>query len=599
MTEKRRPVLVFDGDCGFCRLWIERWRSATGDKVDYAPYQTAAARHAEVPRGDFVSAIHLFEPERTSRGAEAVLRALAYAPGLSRLPRLYAVPGVAAASEAAYRFIAARRPLFARLTRLLWGKSTLPAPVGLTVRLVLAGLGLCYLLAFASLGGQVRGLIGSEGIMPAAAMLGAAKASLGAARFWLLPTVAWLSASDAALTAYCRLGVLASLGLIFGVAAGPCALICWALYLSLSAVGADFMSFQWDVLLLEAGLIACFLAPWKWSSRKAAEPSRGALWLLRLLLLKLMLQSGLVKLFSGDQSWRDLTALSYHYWTQPLPTPLAWWANRMPLWAHKVSCLFLFAIELAAPILILFPRRGRAAGVAAIAALMFLIAATGNFGFFNLLTVVLCLSCLDDRFFGRDKPVPAHTAAPKARTWVIGVVAALSLTIGLFETLSILGAVPPLPARALIAAVSPLRSFNRYGLFAVMTRARDEIAIEVSADGSRWLEWPFPYMPGDPRRAPPVVAPRMPRLDWQCWFAALGEPSDSPWFANLMFRLLEGSPSVAGLMGPNPLGGAKPLYARAVRYETAFASPERRRADGSWWTRVRKGLFFPVASLKR
>lgn len=592
----RRPVLVFDGDCGFCRLWIERARFATKDQVEYTPYQTAAAYHKEIPREHFIEAIHLFEPGRTTRGAEAVLRALAYAPCLPWLPRLYAVPGVAPVSEGVYRFIAARRPLFSRLTAFLWGESTVPAPINLTVRIVLGGIGLCYLLAFVSLGAQIHGLIGSNGIMPAAPMLASAKASLGASRFWLLPSIAWLSASDAALSAYCWIGALASLGLIFGFYAGPCALICWALYLSLSAIGSDFMSFQWDVLLLETGLIACFLAPWR---RKAAAPSRGALWLMRLLLFKLMLQSGLVKILSGDPTWRDLTALTYHYWTQPLPTPLAWWCARLPLWAHKVTCLFLFIIELVAPILILFPRRARAAGAAAIAALMLMIALTGNYGFFNLLTIVLCLSCLDDRFIGRNEPLPSKITAPKARTWSIGALAALSLTIGLFETLSIFGAVPPAPARALIAAVSPLRSFNRYGLFAVMTRSRDEIAVEVSSDGREWLEWPFLYKPGVPRRSPPFVTPHMPRLDWQCWFAALGEPTDSPWFGNLIFRLLEGSPSVTALMGPNPLGSAAPLYARAMRYETAFASPERRRVDGSWWTRVRKGLFFPVVSLKR
>ncbi len=599
MTEKGHPVLVFDGNCGFCRLWIERWRHATGDKVSYEPYQAAAARHPEVSREDFIQAIHLFEPGRTSRAAEAALRALAYAPGLSWLPRLYAVPGVALVSETVYRFIAARRPLFSRLTRLLWGETTVPTPVDLTVRFVLAGIGLCYLLAFASLGGQVRGLIGSDGIMPAAALLDSARAPLGAARFWLLPTVAWISASDAALAAYSWLGALASLGLIFGFAAGPCALLGWTMYLSLSAIGSDFMSFQWDVLLLEAGLIACFLAPWKLTLKNEASSSRGALWLLRLLLFKLMLQSGLVKLFSGDAVWRDLTALTYHYWTQPLPTPLAWWAHRLPLWIHQLSCLIFLAIELGAPILILLPRRARAAGAGAIALLMLLIAATGNYGFFNVLTVVLCLSCLDDRFFGRGEPVPAKIAVPKARTLGIGIVAALSLTIGLFETLSILGTIPPTPVRALIAAVSPLRSFNRYGLFAGMTRTRDEIAIEVSADGREWREWPFHYKPGEPRRAPPWVAPHMPRLDWQCWFAALDEATDSPWFGNLLFRLLEGSPSVAGLLGPNPLGGAKPLYARAVRYETAFASPAQHRTDGAWWTRARKGLFFPVVSLQR
>ena len=131
MTE-RRPLLVFDGDCGFCRLWIERWRRATGDKVDYEPYQTAAARRKEIPRESFAEAIHFFERGRTSRAAEAALRALSYAPGFAWLPRVYAVPGVAAVSEAVYRFVAARRPLFSRLTRLLWGDTTVPSPVGFT-----------------------------------------------------------------------------------------------------------------------------------------------------------------------------------------------------------------------------------------------------------------------------------------------------------------------------------------------------------------------------------------------------------------------------------------------------------------------------------
>lgn len=588
---KGRPVLVFDGDCGFCRLWIERWRAETGDRVDYAPYQSEAARHPEIPREQFTQAIHLFEPGRTSRAAEAALRALSYAPRLSWLPRVYALPGFAPVAEAVYRAVAARRPLFSRLTRLLWGDPA-PARTAFTSRLAVAGIGACYLLAFVSLGTQVTGLIGSNGLMPAAPMLESAKPVLGAARFWLLPSVAWLSASDAALQAYCWLGALAALGMIVGVAAGPCALACWFLYLSLCAVGADFLSFQWDVLLLEAGLIACFLPAW----RAKGRPSRGALWLLRLLLVKLMLQSALVKLFSGDPAWRDLTALTWHYWTQPLPTPLAWWFNALPLWFHKLSCAIMFAIELGAPFLLLMPRRARFLGAGLIAFLMALIAATGNYGFFNLLTLALCLACLDDRVLGRPEGGPATAAPSKGRSRALGALAAASLAIGLFETLSILGASVPYPVRALSAAVSPLRSINRYGLFAVMTRRRDEIVVEVSADGSEWREWPFRWKPGDPLRSPPWVAPHMPRVDWQMWFAALGEPTDSPWFANLLYRLLEGSPSVKALLGQYPLDGGKPLYARAIRYETVFATSG---SGGAWWTRTRKGLFFPVVSLKR
>ena len=593
---KRSPVLVYDGECGFCRLWIERWRCATGDAVDYEPYQNAAARHKEVPREHFTEAVHFFEPGKTSRAAEAVFRSLSFAPGFAWLPALYAVPGVAPLSESAYRVVAARRPFFSRLTRLLWGESPVPAPVDRTIRLVLGGLGLCYLLAFSSFALQLRGLIGSGGLLPAAAFLVSAKAQLGASRYWLIPTVAWFASSDAALSAYAWLGALASLGLILNIATGPCALACWALYLSLSAVGGDFMSFQWDALLLEAGLIACFLGTW---SARRATPSRGALVLLRLLLVKLMLQSGLVKLCSGDTAWRDLTALTYHYWTQPLPTPLAWYANLLAPACQKFCCAVMFAIELGAPLLLLAPRRPRALGAAVIAAFMVLVAATGNYGFFNLLTIVLCLACLDDWMLARDRAV-TRGSAPSARRWkgaAVGVLAALSLTVGVFETATIYGVMPPRPVRALIAVVSPLRSFNRYGLFAVMTRQRDEIVVEVSADGHEWREWPFQYKPGDARRAPPWTAPHMPRLDWQMWFAALGEPTDSPWFGNLLYRLLQGSPEVESLLGPNPLG-ARPLYARAVRYETRFTTPEQRRADGAWWTRTRKGLFFPVVSLK-
>jgi predicted DCC family thiol-disulfide oxidoreductase YuxK/uncharacterized membrane protein YhaH (DUF805 family) len=597
-----KPVLLFDGDCGFCRHWIERWRAETGDRVEYAPSQEAGARFPKLKPEDFAEAVYLVEPDgRVSRGAEAVFRGLAYAGGPRRAWRaLYErAPPFRAASELAYRFVARRRPLFSRLTRLLWGPSPVPARVDGTRRAVLAGLGLCYLASFWSFGVQVRGLIGSGGLAPAARYLDAATAQLGPARYWELPTLAWLDASDRALVGACALGALASAGLIFDVAAGACALACWALYLSLCVVGADFMGYQWDVLLLEAGLIALFLASWR-LRKPATEPSRGALWLLRLLLFKLMLQSGLVKLLSGDSAWRGLTALDYHYWTQPLPTPLSWWANLLPPGFQKFSCLMLFAVELGAPWLLLGPRRARAAGAAAIALLMLLIAATGNYGFFNLLTWVLCIAALDDSFplLARLAPAAPSSAASPWRGRALAAFAALWLSVsGVAWSLSA-GARPPFARAwgALLAAVAPLRSINSYGLFAVMTTTRDEIAIEVSADGRDWREWPFKWKPGEPRRAPRFVAPHMPRLDWQMWFAALGAPS--PWFGGLLARLLQGSPDVEDLLGPSPLGGARPVYARATLWATHFSTPAERRADGSWWRRERKGLYFPVVSLK-
>jgi lipase maturation factor 1 len=602
MSDAAKAVLLFDGDCGFCRHWIERWRGKTGGRVEYAPYQEAGSRFPQLAPGTLAEAVCLVESGgRVSRGAEAVFRALALAGGMSGawLALHERVLPFRAAAELAYRFVARRRPLFSRLTRLLWGSSPLPPRIDGTRRAVLAGLGLCYLAAFWSFGVQVRGLVGSGGLAPAASYLGAAAAQLGPARYWQLPTLAWFSASDRALIGFCAAGALASAGLILDVAAGPCALACWALYLSLCVIGADFMGFQWDALLLETGLIALFLAPWA-ARKQRTEPSRGALWLLRLLLFKLMLQSGLVKLLSGDPAWRSLTALNYHYWTQPLPTPPAWWASRLPEGVQKLSCLALFAIELGAPWLLLGPRRVRAAGAAAIAFLMLVITLTGNYGFFNLLTWVLCLAALDDGFplLARLAPRTQARPAPPSRRRALAAFAALWLAVsGLGWALST-GARPPF-ARAwgtLLAAVEPLRSINSYGLFAVMTTSRDEIMVEVSADGREWREWPFKWKPGDPRRAPRFVAPHMPRLDWQMWFAALGSPS--PWFGNLLYRLLQGSPDVEALLGPAPLDGARPVYARATIWSTRFSTPAERRADGSWWRRERKGLYFPVVSLK-
>lgn len=593
----RKPVLLFDGDCGFCRLWVGRWKALTAGAVEFIPYQEGAARFPRLERAELARAVHLVEPGgEVFRGAEAVLRAAGRARGWGWLPRLYAaLPPFAAAAEAVYAFVAARRPLFSAVTRALWGPHVTPPPVAGTARLFLAALGLCYLAAFLSLAVQTRGLIGAEGVLPAADLLRSAGERLGGVRYWLLPSLAWLNASDGFLVGLGVAGALCALALMAGFFAGPAALACWALYLSLSAVGSDFLSFQWDALLLETGLVALFLAPW--SRRARAQPSRAALLLPRLLLAKLMLQSGLVKLAGGDPAWRDLSALSYHFWSQPIPVPLAWTAHHLPPWFSKAACAAMFAVELGAPWFLFAPRRLRLGAVASLGALQLLIVFTGNYGFFNLLTLALCVACLDDAA-GLESLAPQAGAPPgRARLPASLAFAALWLAVSLVQSAPLAGLSLPASAYAFAGALSPLRSINRYGLFAVMTKTRDEIVIEVSADGSDWRERPFLYKPQDPLKAPPLLGAHMPRLDWQMWFAALGRPGDSPWFGNLLFRILQGSPSVERLLGPDPLPG-KPLYVRASLYSFRFSTPEEKKADGSWWKRERKGLFYPVVSLR-
>src|SRR5580704_16034192 len=106
-------------------------------------------------------------------------------------------------------------------------------------------MGLVYLVAFVSLWVQVRGLIGAHGILPIGSFIDAARQffdshHVGLDRYRLLPTLSWLSPSDAALTAQCAVGTAAAALLVAGLAPGPCLAVLWTLYLSLVAAGQDF-----------------------------------------------------------------------------------------------------------------------------------------------------------------------------------------------------------------------------------------------------------------------------------------------------------------------------------------------------------------------
>src|SRR5205823_13092077 len=165
---------------------------------------------------------------------------------------------------------------------------------------------------------------------------------------WILPTLFWFNSSNIFLHFLCGGGVLLSLLLICRIAPALSLGVLFVFYLSLSIAGQAFLSFQWDILLLEAGFLAIFFAPWQlWPKRQYDPPvSRTGFFLLKLLLFKLMLMSGVVKLTSGDDCWWNLTALDYHYWSQPLPTVFGWWADQHPEWFKKFSVAFCLAVEI-------------------------------------------------------------------------------------------------------------------------------------------------------------------------------------------------------------------------------------------------------------
>jgi hypothetical protein len=471
--------------------------------------------------------------------------------------------------------------------------------------LFLRGLALCYLFAFWSLDSQLDGLIGSHGILPAADYLRLLQQHFGRPVWDLLPTLAWLNSSDACLHALARSGMaLACLGLL---GLGPKALyVClWALYLSLAGVGQDFLGFQWDYLLLETGLLAVLLAPSRlWDSpTRPTAPSALQRALFLWLLFRLMLRSGLVKWFSGDPTWHRLSALCFHYQTQPLPTFLGFYAHQLPLGVQEACCFLMFVIELVLPLFIVLGRRGRLTALAGFVTLQAFIALTGNYGFFNLLTLLLCLWLADDALYPRrwtlalPPPMPSRDALPWR--WAQAFWALVALLIGTQQLLSTVVRTPtPAVLNRLAEAIDPLRSLNPYGLFAVMTTERRELILQGSDDGQDWRSYGMKWKPGDPQRRPAFIGPHMPHLDWQLWFAALGERSQSPWTLNWMARVLQGEPSVLALMGEDPFAGRAPKYLRVQIWDYRFNTLEGKAASGDWWLREPLGQWCPPLSLK-
>jgi predicted DCC family thiol-disulfide oxidoreductase YuxK len=614
-----KPLMVYDGDCNFCTLWISRWRQMTGDAVDYRPSQDASVtgQFLEIRRERFNTAVQFIQPDGlVFSGAEAVFRALSHNPNRQWPLNIYErSPAFARLAERAYRFVAENRKFFSLLTRLFWGRHVEVPTHFLTRWIFLRALGVIYLVAFISFWTQCSGLIGHNGILPTDQFMSAAKQQcdahgIGVERLHLLPTLCWFNSSDGFLDFQCAAGTILAIVLIFGIAPAPCLALLWLIYLSLVTIGRDFYGFQWDNLLLEAGFLAIFFAPLQLFPKFSCEapPSKIALWLLRLLLFKLMFSSGCVKLLSGDPNWRNLTALTFHYQTQPLPTWPAWYAQQLPLWFQKFSCAVMFAVELGAPFLIFAPRRIRFLGAALLVSLQILILLTGNYTFFNFLTLALCLLLLDDFALKRFLPAKLRSrfgylavqqlTKIKWRNAITIPLAVLVLSIYFFQIAAKFGARSSLlyPVAVVHQCLSPFRTFSSYGLFAVMTTERREIIVEGSNDGVNWRAYEFNYKPGDVNQKPKFVAPFQPRLDWQMWFAALGDYRQNPWFGNLCAHLLQGSPEVLALLKTNPFPEKPPHYIRAEFYDYRFTDFAERRATGAWWKRELIGEYLPVVS---
>jgi hypothetical protein len=508
----------------------------------------------------------------------------------------------------------------------------LPAPGRLAPRwLFLRALGVIFFSAFYSLFFQVRGLIGSDGLLPAGDYLQAVKQFAGASRFWYAPTLLWISSGSRSLMVLVWIGMIASVLLTLNFWPRLTTAVCVAVFVSFISALQVFSSYQSDGMLLGAGFLCLFFAPpgWRpgWGERRA--PSRASLFLLQWLWFTIYFESGVVKIASGDPEWRHLTAMDDYYQNGPLPTWIAWYAQHLPHWFHVGTAGATLLLELVLAWMLFLPRRFRIVLFWIVTPWQIGIILSSNYAFLNYLVLALGILLLDDKHLRRflwwrspstaaagvadssgagmlePKKTPTETTeTPQSHQWapvlrvmptVRLVVAAFFLTWIFYATAAqlVLLIFPAFPlTTAPIAALEPFRVADRYGLFAVMTRGRYEIEFQGSNDGANWTAYPFRNKPQDPQQAPRIYAPYQPRFDWNLWFASLGTWQENRFVVDTEERLMTDSPDVLALFSHNVFPGGPPRYIRAVIWQYWFSDWTEKR-QGFWWRRQFLGLYAP------
>ena len=524
-----------------------------------------------------------------------------------------------------------------------------PSDRFLTRWIFLRALGAIYFSAFFSLAFQIRGLIGPEGILPAGEYLKSVAEQVGYVRYWYVPSVLWFSSGGHMLTGLCWVGMLAAVLLVLDIWPRGMLVICFVCFLSFVSAAEDFSGYQSDGMLLEAGFLSLFVAlggvrPGFGETR---PPVRAAFYLLLWEWFRIYFESGVAKIAGGDPEWRNFTAIDEYYQNGPLPTWIGWYAQHLPHWFHAGTAAVTLALELALIWVTFLPRRFRIMLFVIVTGWQIGIILTANYTFLNYLVLILGFLLLDDRFLMRFFPAkwkksildrtvetdiePSSHAAdelsilatpmspstddPPAsrnaiRDWwqkirlaliLLRVALASVLLTWIFyaTTVEMLWMITPVPLpTSPVALLDPLRIANRYGLFAVMTRGRYEIEFQGSNDGKTWIDYPFRHKPQELDKAPRIYAPYQPRLDWNLWFASLGEWRDNPMVLRTERRLLSNEPDVLALFAATPFPQRPPRQVRAVLWQYWFTSMGEKREHGIWWRREFRGLYAPAIQLE-
>ncbi|MFN0205369.1 MAG: lipase maturation factor family protein [Planctomycetota bacterium] len=612
-------VLIFDGHCAFCVAQSARLQRFARGRVELLSFREPGA----LERFPHISA------ERCERemvlvaadgsawgGAEAAARVWMLRAPLGWAGYLYYLPVVRELADITYHWISKNR---FRLRNQDCSDGTCglhhsrPRVININDparefarKLIIRLLGIIYICAFVSLWTQIPVLIGENGLWPARGFIAMAREEYGGANLLKSPTVFWFGDSNSWLQLAAGAGTLASLSLTLLIAPKICLAVIWILYLSFAGVCGPFLGFQWDNLIIESAFFTFLIAPRGLLPYYKKTPPRAQpvfVFLMIWLLFRLHFESGMAKILWNDEhwNWSHLTAMVSYYETAPLPTWIGWHMHQMPEWFHRVSAAATLIVELFIPFLLFGPVWARRIAAAIFVAFHLSILATGNYGVFNYISIVLCIFAIPRAAAGFKETIRSLWRGWRAQVSFAIAGALIYLTYLSFSN-TVMARAESEPRSPTIFtkihdAVAPFRTFNSYHLFASLTLTRAELEIQGSENGTDWKNYEFYYKPGVVTRAPVFVAPHQPRVDFQLWFLARVRrvPETQKWqvsmnprngyINNLVDRIATVPRVTAPLFETNPFPERGPRFIRLAFYHYRMSTRAERAAAGAYWVR--------------
>jgi hypothetical protein len=447
----------------------------------------------------------------------------------------------------------------------------------------LRGMGFVYCFAFLSAALQVIPLLGAKGLLPIRLFVERIATESLLQTFWATPSLFIFTQSDAVLVLVAWIGVVLSLLVLFGIANSVVMFTLWFLYLSYVNVGQLFYGYGWEIQLCEIGFLAIFMVPLlDWRPFPKRETPLLFVWLIRWFLFRFYLGAGLIK-YRGSDCWRQFTCLYYHFETQPIPNPLSPFMHFLPHVILKFGVMFTEFLQLVSAFFVLGPRLWRVAAGLLFFGFQSTLILTGNYAFFNWITLVPALLLLDDRLLGLVLPGKLVSAAEKAeegkRPFTKPQKIFHAMVFGMLIWLSIPVLVNLVSENQVMnTSYNRWNLVNTYGAFGYVGKTRYELVVAgtddlVITEKTQWKEYEFVAKPTDIDRGLPIIAPYQPRIDWQIWFAAQSVPSRDWWLIHLTWKFLHNDKDALSLIAHNPFPDQPPTYIKIDRYEYQFERP--------------------------